>query len=180
VTAPTPDDEAAGMCPNCVTPWKCNGPHEPATAPAPATPATTGFPAPGERTDLRRISRDARWDDDRLGWMKRLEFLIEELAPLVAAREAAAYARGRDEEIRCTCLGEWDTRCRLHGHPAMRAMRAEVAAAERARKQHADLLAILADEWADDPAGARDWARAYRAARAAAAAPDTTPEGEQR
>ena len=20
-----------GMCPNCVTPWKCNGPHEPAT-----------------------------------------------------------------------------------------------------------------------------------------------------
>lgn len=21
-------DEANGMCPNCVTPWKCNGPHE--------------------------------------------------------------------------------------------------------------------------------------------------------
>lgn len=20
-------DEADGMCPNCVTPWKCNGPH---------------------------------------------------------------------------------------------------------------------------------------------------------
>ena len=22
-------DEADDMCPNCVTPWKCNGPHEP-------------------------------------------------------------------------------------------------------------------------------------------------------
>lgn len=20
-------DEADGMCPNCITPWKCNGPH---------------------------------------------------------------------------------------------------------------------------------------------------------
>lgn len=21
-------DESDGMCPNCVTPWKCNGPHD--------------------------------------------------------------------------------------------------------------------------------------------------------
>lgn len=25
---PPPIDEADLMCPNCVTPWKCNGPHE--------------------------------------------------------------------------------------------------------------------------------------------------------
>ena len=25
--APEPWDEADGMCPNCLTPWKCNGPH---------------------------------------------------------------------------------------------------------------------------------------------------------
>lgn len=42
----------------------------------------------------------------------------------------------------------------------------EKAAAEKERKRHAAMLAILADEWADDPAGARDWARAYRVARA--------------
>lgn len=24
-----PVDDADLMCPNCVTPWKCNGPHEP-------------------------------------------------------------------------------------------------------------------------------------------------------
>ena len=30
-TTPTYDyeDESADMCPNCVTPWKCNGPHDP-------------------------------------------------------------------------------------------------------------------------------------------------------
>ena len=26
---PQPFDEADNMCPNCVTPWKCNGPHLP-------------------------------------------------------------------------------------------------------------------------------------------------------
>ena len=26
---PAEYDETAGMCPNCQTPWKCNGPHEP-------------------------------------------------------------------------------------------------------------------------------------------------------
>lgn len=24
---PEPEDWPDGMCPNCVTPWKCNGPH---------------------------------------------------------------------------------------------------------------------------------------------------------
>lgn len=32
MAAPDPDplyvfDEADNMCPNCITPWKCNGPH---------------------------------------------------------------------------------------------------------------------------------------------------------
>lgn len=27
-------DEADGMCPNCLTPWKCNGPHLSAETPA--------------------------------------------------------------------------------------------------------------------------------------------------
>lgn len=34
--APHEWDEADGMCPNCVTPWKCNGPH------VLQPPATTG------------------------------------------------------------------------------------------------------------------------------------------
>ena len=27
LTPPTGWDEVDGMCPNCITPWKCNGPH---------------------------------------------------------------------------------------------------------------------------------------------------------
>lgn len=56
----TPDLDDDGMCPNCVTPWKCNGPHLAADA------ARPGLDADVLRETLRRLhfySHDG-WDAD--------------------------------------------------------------------------------------------------------------------
>ena len=49
-------DEADDMCPNCVTPWKCNGPHEPTYA--------TGGPVTGSWAPANETGCEYVYDDD--------------------------------------------------------------------------------------------------------------------
>ena len=84
-------DDADNMCPNCVTPWKCNGPHlsEPTAAAKRAEP-----PGVAAAEDLARRSRapaDPRWPSG-----ERAE---QELAAAIADRpwgradESRGFAR---------------------------------------------------------------------------------------
>jgi len=57
-------DEADGMCPNCITPWKCNGPHlSEQTVAGRRHAAARSSPAPAEGLDVERL-RDAMFDAD--------------------------------------------------------------------------------------------------------------------
>jgi hypothetical protein len=114
VNAPTPDDEADGMCPNCVTPWKCNGPHELTTAPA---------PGPGEYRDAyaevilrhwRTSTSGCRCGQVGLGqsWPEHLaDELLHVTAGLIAGRSIGRKEWDRQMADRREALGGRAGRC---------------------------------------------------------------------
>jgi hypothetical protein len=95
---PVPEtwDEADNMCPNCVTPWKCNGPHlseETVAAkpvPPPAAPGLPSRDALAKATFLYRTSTNAPLPADfweRQSPSMKAPFLVEADAVRAALAE---------------------------------------------------------------------------------------------
>jgi len=154
--APLPSDEQIdGMCPNCVTPWKCNGPHYYTAQPSaePVAWATLVDDAVHD-VNLTKIAADLRAQN--LREQKRGRDFVMSVAPLyVAPRPSAEPTLVQAARDALACMREYSSKadedCGDPGCGECHAMRPTWAALDTLRR------ALDASDGAGDARDAALW-----------------------